>query len=201
MVWVHLVAVAPQKRRSWLNSCWLALPVKRPTGRLVLLRDGQDSEHGGDHAMEISCNEKSYELACSVSELPQHGLWLERLSNIYAREQRSDRSAEIMALAITCERQSKSPRHPHLADRLMTYAKVLKSDHQLQASHAAYLQAQAIYKQSLPEDDIRLHTPPPQPEWRGPAQALAAVGHYTLLTITRIPPAARPLAAVGTTHH
>ena len=41
----------------------------------------------GNHDLESKCNKESYDLACSVKDLPREGLWLERIANIYTREQ------------------------------------------------------------------------------------------------------------------
>lgn len=162
MVWVHLVAgrsnEAIELAQQLLNRTTQEAPHRRAWYYYVMARAAALAE---DQDLERKCNTESYSLACSLKELPQNGLWLERLSNIYTREQRLDRSVEIMSRAIECERETKSPHHPHLGDRLMTLAKILRNLNRLPESKQAYEEAQAIYKQSLPDDDIRLRTPMP----------------------------------------
>ncbi len=111
---------------------------------------------GGENDMEEKSNQQSYQLACSVTELPQDGLWLERLANIFTREKQYDRSLEILEKAIARERSSHPAQHPHLADRLVTYARVLKQAHRDSESRRALEEAEAIYKASLPQGDRRL---------------------------------------------
>lgn len=157
MVWVHLMtgrtdeaielaeqliahtSSEPAYRRAWFHY--------------VLARA---ASKGDEKELEQKNNEQAYELAASVVELPQNGLWLERLSNIFVRENQLDRSLDLLEKSIACERNTKPARHPHLAERLMTYARVLKNAQSMQESEKAFREAQAIYKLSLPEDDVRL---------------------------------------------
>ena len=162
MIWVHLMAgrssEAMELTRQLLARTTSEEPYKRAWYLYVTARAAAIA---GDHDLEHQCNIQSYELICSVTELPRNSLWLERISNIYSREHQYDRSAEIMTQAIACERETKPPHHPHLADRLMTFATILKNIDRPQESQQAYQEAQAIYKRSLPDDDIRLRAPPP----------------------------------------
>ena len=162
MVWVHLMAgrstEALELAQQLLAHTTNELPYRRAWYHYVVARA---AAYVGDEALEDKCNAQSYELVSSVSELPRSGLWLERISNIYVREQQLDRAAEIMSQAIACERAAEPATHPHLADRLMTLARILRNANRLEESKQAYQEAQAIYKQSLPDDDIRLRTPLP----------------------------------------
>lgn len=95
-------------------------------------------------------------LASAVEELPEDGLALERLATIFAKNEQFERAETLFKKSLEFERANRSSNHPHVADRLNSYAFLLQRVKRDSEAFELLEEALAIREKNLPKDDVRL---------------------------------------------